>query len=71
MICLDNLHPSINYIYDKAKGTRGGKGNLVQIFIFSDVNVILISKNKISTDVYYKNTSTHDYLPYDSYYSNM
>ena len=35
-------------------------------FIFLDVNVILNSKNGISTDVYYKDTNTHDYLPYDS-----
>ena len=31
-----------------------------------NVNVILNSKNEISTDAYYKDTNTHDYLPYDS-----
>ena len=30
------------------------------------MNVTLNSKNEISTDVYHKNTNTHDYLPYDS-----
>ena len=31
-----------------------------------DVNVILNSKNKITTDVYYKDRNIHDYLPHDS-----
>ena len=66
MVCWNTLHPSINYIYEKAKVTRDEKGNLVQILNFLDVNVILNSKNEISTDVYYKDTNTHDYLPYDS-----
>ena len=65
MACLNKLHPSINYTYKKAKVTRDKKGNLVQILNFLNVNAILNSKNEISTDVYYKDTNTHDYLPYD------
>ena len=38
MVCLNNLHPSINYSYEKEKVTRDEKGNLVQ------KNVILDSK---------------------------
>ena len=34
MDCLNNLHPSINYIYEKAKVTRVEKGNLVQILYY-------------------------------------
>ena len=64
MVCLNNLHPSINYTFERAKVTRDEKENLVQISIFLDDNVILNSKNKISTDVYHKDTNTHDYLPY-------
>ena len=52
MVCWNTLHPSINYIYEKAKVTRDEKGNLVQIFNFLDDNVILNSKNEMSTDVY-------------------
>ena len=66
IVCLNNLHPSINYTYEKAKVTRDEKGNLVQILNSLDVNVILTSKNEISTDVYYTDTNTHNYLPYDS-----
>ena len=65
-ICLSNLHPSIKYTSEKAKVARDQKGNLVKILSALDVNVILNSKNEISTDVYFRDTNTHDYLPYDS-----
>ena len=70
LVCLNNLHPSINYTqcytYEKAKVTRDEKINLVQILNFLDVNVILNSKNEISTDVCYKDTNTLDYLLHGS-----
>ena len=66
MVCLNNLHWSINHAYEKAKVTIDVKGNLVQILNFLDANVILNIKNGISTDVYYKDTNSHNYLPYDS-----
>ena len=54
VICLNNLHPPINYIYEKAKVTRDEKVNVVQILNLLDISVILYSKDKIFTDVYYK-----------------
>ena len=66
MTCLNNLHLSIKYTFEKAKITKDEKGNQIQVLNFLDVNVILNDKNEISTDVYYKDTNTHDYLPYDS-----
>ena len=42
------------------------KRNSFQILIFLDINVKLNSKNGISTDVYYQDTNTQNYLPYDS-----
>ena len=66
MICLNILHPSIKYTFEKAKITRDENGNTVQILNLLNINVILNDKNEISTDVYYKDTNTHDYLPYDS-----
>ena len=65
MVSLNDLHPSINYTYEKAKVTRDEKGNLLQILKCLDLTVILNSKNDISTDVYYKDTNSHYYLPYD------
>ena len=66
MVYLNNLHPFTNYTYEEAKVTRDEKGNLVQILNFLDVNVILNNKNIISIDLYYRDTSTHDYVPYHS-----
>ena len=66
MICLNSLHPSINYTYEKPKVTRDEKGNSAQILNLLDINFILNSTNEISTDVYYKDANTHDYLPHDS-----
>ena len=66
MVCLNNLHPSISYTYEKTKVTRDEKGNLVQILKFSNVNAILNSESEISTEVYYKDANTHDYLPCDN-----
>ena len=60
MICENNLHPSINYTYEKAMTTRNEKGNSVQILIYLDLNVILNSKSEISADVHYKDTNSHD-----------
>ena len=59
MICLNNLHPPINYTYENAQVTREEKEKLVQILNFLDVNVILNSKNEIFTNVYDKDTNTY------------
>ena len=59
MVSLNDLHPSINYTYEKAKVTGDEKGNLLQILNCLNLTVILNSKNYISTDVYYKDTNSH------------
>ena len=59
MISLSNLHPQIYYTYKKTKITRDEKVNLVQILNFVGVNVMLNSKNSISTDAYYKGRNKH------------
>ena len=50
----------------KVKVTRDKKENSVQILNFSNIIIALNSKNEISTNVHYKDTSIHNYLPYDS-----
>ena len=63
MVSLNNLYPPISYTYEKVKSTGDEKGNLLQILNCLDLNVTLNSENEISTNVYYKDTNTHDYLP--------
>ena len=38
----------------------------MQILNLLDVKIILHEDNSVETDIYYKPTNTHDYLPYDS-----
>ena len=43
----------------KVKVTRDKKENSVQILNFSNIIIALNSKNEISTNVHYKDTSIH------------
>ena len=64
---LNSLHPSIKFTIKK--GTNGVINGLrVQIHNFLDVLLLLHVTGKIETDVYYKPTNSHDYLPYDSHH---
>ena len=49
----------------KSKGYMRWKGKFSSNFNFFDIDVILNGKKEISTDVYYKNTNTYDFIPYD------
>ena len=46
MVCLNNLNPSINYLYEKV--ARNEKGNLVQILNFLDVNVSSVKQGNLA-----------------------
>ena len=48
MVCLNNLHPSINNTYEKAKVARDEKGNLVQILNFLDTNVTSVKHGNLA-----------------------
>ena len=64
-ICLNNFHPPSKYTFVKAKViVQNSESCLVVNFL--DVSVILHSDRTIETDIYYKDTNAHDYLPYDS-----
>ena len=64
-ICLNNLHPAIKYTFEKAKVIVENSESC-QVINFLDLSVILNSDRNIETDIYYKDTKAHDYLPYDS-----
>ena len=66
MSCLNNLDTNINYTYEKAKFSTDNNGLSYQSLNFLDVQVILKADKTIETDIYYKTTNSHDYLPYDS-----
>ena len=65
--CLHHFHPSIRFTFEKAEINKNEKGEELQILNFLDVKVILNKTTRvILTDIYYKTTNTHDYLPYNS-----
>ena len=64
-ICLNNLHPTIKYRFEKAKVIVENSESC-QVINFLDVLVVLHSDRTIETDIYYKDTNAHDFFPYDS-----
>ena len=64
-ICLNNMHPSINFTFEEPEIYYINQ-NKVQTLSFLDIKIILHEDNSVETDIYYKPTNTHDYLPYDS-----
>ena len=64
--CLNNLHPAIKYKFEKAKLIQSDRSQPYQVMHFLDIEVILYSNNTVKTDIYNKDTNTHDYLPYNS-----
>ena len=59
------MHPAIKGTFEKAK-VMVENSESCQVINFLDVSVILHYDCTNETDIYYKNTNAHDYLPYDS-----
>ena len=59
------MHPSINFTFEKPEIIYENEKK-VEILNFLDVRIILHKDNSAETDIYYKPTNTHDYLPHDS-----
>ena len=60
---LNQMHPSIKFTIESSEII-----NENQTINFLDVTVILSNDNKISTDIYYKPTNSHEYLNYSSHH---
>ena len=59
------MHPSIKFTFKNPEINYENEKK-VQVLNFLDVKIILHEDNSFETDIYYKPTNTHDYLPYDS-----
>ena len=66
LLSLNSLDPSIKFTYEKASFYINNIGEEIQELNFLDIKVILKNYINIETDIYYKQTNSHDYLPYDS-----
>ena len=64
---LNNMDPHIKFTLEKAKKCNLEKGPGQQLN-FLDIIVILYDSGILETDIYYKDTNTHDYLSYHSHH---
>ena len=62
---LNSLHPDINFTMEKGVSHVNGQRSY-QKLNFLDITVILYDDGKVETDIFYKDTNTHDYLDYFS-----
>ena len=63
--CLNNIHPSIKITFEKPEIIYENEKK-VQVLNFLDIKIILHGEHSVETDIYYKPTNTHYYLPYNS-----
>ena len=64
---INSLHPSIRFTIEESR-TETANGQSTQCLNFLDVMVILHSSGSVETDIYYKDTNSHDYLDYHSHH---
>ena len=66
--CLNSMHPRIRYTIEPARKTVTENEN-VQTINFLDITIILHENNEIETEIYYKETNSHDYLDFRSHHA--
>ena len=59
------MHPSIKFTFENPEIIYENEKK-VEVLNFLDIKVILHEDNSVETDIYYRPTNTHDYLPYHS-----
>ena len=62
---LNSMHPAIKYTVENPD-LVSEEGRIVQKLVFLSLMIFLNEEGNIWTDVFYKETNTHDYLRYDS-----
>ena len=65
---MNNLHPSIKFTFESGELVELQDGTMVLKLNFLDISILLHPDGSIETDIYYKDTNTHDYLRYDSHH---
>ena len=64
---LNMLDPNIRFTLEKAKNILD-KNSIIQILNFLDISILLHENGEIETDIFYKETNSHDYLNYESHH---
>ena len=65
---LNNLHRTIKFTVESAKFDKFNKTSVIN---FLDVTVLLHENGYVETDIFYKETNSHDYLSYNSHHPNQ
>ena len=68
MEVMNSLHPSIKFTFELGKKLTLHDGTEVTMLNFLDILIMLHTNGQLETDIYYKETNTHDYLPYNSHH---
>ena len=64
---LNELHPLLKFIVEKGKNSREKNFNTFKpVLNFLDVSITLHQNGRLETDIFYKETNSHDYLNYFS-----
>ena len=67
-LILNNLDINIKFTIEASTTVSDENGSTFQSLNFLDINIILHPSGEVETDVYYKPTNTHEYLPYNSHH---
>ena len=65
---LQSLDPNISFTLEEAERIINEIGEIMQALPYLDVNVTLHEDGLVETDVFYKQTNSHDYLDYYSHH---
>ena len=66
---LNELHPSLKFTVEKGKNScEQNFDTFTQVLNFLDVSIILHQNGRLETDIFYKETNSHDYLNYFSHH---
>ena len=67
---LQSMDPNISFTLEEATVSVNDIGGKSQVLNYLDVNVIMQKDGMVETDVYYKETNSHDYLDFFSHHPN-
>ena len=65
---MNNLHPSIKWTFELGETVVLRSGEEVKKLNLLDILILLYLDGRIETDIFYKDTNTHDYLLYNSHH---
>ena len=64
---LNNLHPTMKFTVEPTKFDNFSKTLVIN---FLNITVLLYENGYVETDIFYRESNTHDYLNYDSHHPN-